>query len=324
MRPIPATSMPACRKTLAEALLALALCLGAAGPDARAADPVAVEMVNASRKTGCAEEDNVYVKFLGAGIAGFRIEVRHPPYIREVTADSTAPDFTRCDMSHDPSFAFAPRDVTLFDDGRYKLLGHTFKSNWRPDVVPFRVGARTERGLHLVQLFKYVGGAAIEIVVLYPADGYWRAKPLPPTGFPETAYGSSFLIGPIEEAGRPLVALSDIEFDPVQLSFALAFARGGSGRLTVTDARPDGLDLEIALTPPVPAGRPFAALRSMFVTPLQADVSEAGWRTASGIEERQPILDFATASVVEARFGRVAKSLHNLSAPDFVLGGFRQ
>jgi hypothetical protein len=307
----------------ARRVCAAVLCLLAAAPIAAAAEPVAVEMVNASRKTDCAEEDNVYVKFLGAGVTGFRLAVRHPPYIAEVTTDSTAPDFSRCDMSHDPSFPFTPRDVTLFDDGRYKLLGHTFKSNWRPNVVPFRVGATTESGLHLVQLFKYVNGAAIELVVLYPADGYWRAKPLPPVGSPETVYGSSFLLGPIEEQGRPLVALSDIAFDPADLSFTVTFARGGAGRLTVMNTRPDGLDLDVTLTPPVAPGQPFTALRSMFVTPLQADVSDASWRTASGDAERRPILDFAQASITEARFGRVTKSLHNLSAPDFVFEGFR-
>jgi hypothetical protein len=315
--------MPAFLSALARRVGAAVVCVLAAAPLAAATEPVAVEMVNASRKTDCAEEDNVYVKFLGAGVTGFRLAVRHPPYIAEVTTDSTAPDFSRCDMSHDPSFPFTPRDVTLFDDGRYKLLGHTFKTNWRPNVVPFRVGAKTESGLHLVQLFKYVNGAAIELVVLYPADGYWRAKPLPPVGSPETAYGSSFLIGPIEEQGRPLVALSGIAFDPARLSFAVTFARGGSGRLTVTDARPDGLDLDVELSPPVAAGQPFTALRSMFVTPLQADVSEVAWRTASGTEEHRPILDFANVSVREARFGRVTKSLHNLSAPDVVFGGFR-
>jgi hypothetical protein len=291
---------------------------------AAAAEPVQVEMVNASRKTECAEEDNVYVKFLGVGISGFRLAVRHPSYIADIKTDSTAPDFTRCDMSHDPSYPFAPRDLVLYDDGRYRLQGHTFKTNWRPEVVPFHVGSKTESGLHLVQLLKYVDGAPIEIVVLYPADGYWRAKPLPPVGMPETAYGSSFLLGPIEEAGRPLVRLTDIDFDPAHLTFALRFAAGGAGRLTVADARPDGLDLDVALTPRTDGEHPFAALRSMFVTPLQADVSEATWRNASGGEERHAILDFDKASVVEARFGRATKSLHNLSAPDFVFGEFRR
>src|SRR5262249_44963680 len=112
--------LPAFLSPLVRRLGVAALCLSARVPLVAAADPVAVEMVNASRKTGCAEEDNVYVKFLGIGVTGFRLAVRHPPYIAEVTTDSTAPDFSRCDMSHDPSFPFTPRDVTLFDYVRYK------------------------------------------------------------------------------------------------------------------------------------------------------------------------------------------------------------
>ena len=33
----------------------------------------------------------------------------------------------------------------------------------------------------------------------------WRARPLPPANLKWSAYGSSFLIGPIETVGRPLV-----------------------------------------------------------------------------------------------------------------------
>jgi hypothetical protein len=309
------------------ALLLVATACAAA--TAQTAEPVAVEVVNASHPTRCAEEDNVYVKLVGADISSFRLAVRHPAYIGDVAADSTAPDFSQCDMSHDPSFPFTPRDVVLYDDGRYRLMGHTYKSNWRPEVVPFRVvgkgAGKEERGLHLVQLLEYVDGAPIELVVLYPADGYWRAKPLPPLHHPETAYGSSFLFGPIEEQGRPLVRFSDIEFDPGSLTFRLHYAGGGAGRLTVAAATPDGLDLDIAFDAVSGAGKPFAALRSMFVTPAQADVSEASWHaTPGGGEETHPILDFTETRASEVRFGRSAKSQHNLSAPDFVFGDFRR
>jgi hypothetical protein len=307
------------------AALLLLLAVGVpVGAQTGATGPVAVELVNASKPTHCAEEDNVYVKLIGADVGGFRLTVQHPSYIADIAQDSTAPDFSQCDMSHDPSYPFTPRDVTLYDDGRYRLLGHTYKTNWRPDIVPFRVAGKEERGLHLVQLFKYVDGVPIEIVVLYPADGYWRAKPLPPLHRPETAYGSSFLFGPIEEQGRPLVRFSDIEFDPATLTFRLDYASGGTGRLTVTAATPEGLDLDIAFEAVAGAGRPFAALRSMFVTQAQADVSEAAWHLASGGEETHPILAFAKATVTEARFGRSTKSRHNLSAPDFVFRDFRR
>jgi hypothetical protein len=306
-------------------LVLVAACLPAA---AQTAEPVAVELVNASHPTRCAEEDNVYVKLVGADITGFRLAVRHPAYIGDVTEDSTAPDFSQCDMSHDPSFPFTPRDVVLYDDGRYRLMGHTYKMNWRPEIVPFRVvgkgGGKEERGLHLVQLLEYVDGAPIELVVLYPADGYWRAKPLPPLHRPETAYGSSFLFGPIEEQGRPLVRFSEIEFDPATLTFRLHYASGGTGRLTVAAATPEGLDLDIAFAAISGVGKPFAALRSMFVSQAQADVSEASWRAMpGGGPETHAILDFTETRTSEVRFGRSAKSQHNLSAPDFVFGDFR-
>ena len=38
-----------------------------------AAAAVSVDFVNASRTTRCAEEDNVYVKMVGSGIASFRL-----------------------------------------------------------------------------------------------------------------------------------------------------------------------------------------------------------------------------------------------------------
>src|SRR5258707_2193817 len=264
MRQIRETSMPgftASAERLGAALLLLLAACGPAAAQAASGEPVAVEMVNASRPTRCAEEDNVYVKLIGADITGFRLTVQHPSYIGSIAKDSTAPDFSQCDMSHDPSFPSVPRDVTLFDDGHYLLRGHTYPTNWRPESVPFRVAGREERGLHLVQLFQYVDGVPIEIVVLYPADGYWRAKPVPPPHRPETAYGSSFQFGPIEEGSRPFVAISDIEFDPGNLTFRLHFARGGSGRLTVASAAPEGLILDLAFDAISGADRPFAALR---------------------------------------------------------------
>ena len=39
--------------------------------------------------------------------------------------------------------------------------------------------------------------------MLYPQDGYWRARPLPPVNLKWSAYGSSFLVGPVEfDSGR--------------------------------------------------------------------------------------------------------------------------
>jgi hypothetical protein len=283
------------------------------------AEPVAVDFLNASYATRCAEEDNVYVKLQAAGVTSFRISAEHPPYITAIRKDSTAPDFTACDMSRDPRFQFEPRKVILYQDARIRLVGHRFATFWRPDVVDFHVGKRNERGLHLVQLIMRGPRGDIEILVVYPGDGYWRVKPLPPRALRDTAYGSSFLFGPIEEEMRPYVAIRSITFEPATMTFRLSFRNGTSGVVTVTDATPVSTRLALDLDPPVAMDGPFAALRSMFVTPAQADVAVAAW---PGEEAATPILEFRRMNAPSARFGRIKPSRHNLSAPDLVFDEF--
>jgi hypothetical protein len=321
------------RKILACLLAATALA-GTVGctvidPARRATMPVPAEFINASQPTRCAEEDNVYVKVAGTGIAGFRIVAEHPPYIASVVKDSTDPDFTNCDMSNDPVYKFEPRTVILYEDARTRLVGHAFPTFWRPESVDFRVGDRVERGLHLVQLVRLaVPGPEpkprdVEILVLYPSDGYWRPKPLPPSTLPDSAYGSSFLFGPIEHDGRPYVALREVTFDPVSENFDLVFRDGSRGRLGVSEVSRKQLVLSLSLDRPLAPDRPFAALRSMFVTTDQADVSLVAWNAgAAGTQSTAPVLSFGGIRAPAARFGRSEPSHHNLSAPDIVFDGF--
>ena len=302
---------------MSPAALAVAVCLAGFALHGAAA-AVTVDFVNASRATRCAEEDNVYVKVTGSRVTSFRVSAEHPPYIAAVKTDSTAPDFGSCDMSADPRFSFTPRTVVLHEDAEIRLVGHSFPTFWRPDIVEFRVGEKTERGLHLVQLIKRSSGHDIEILVVYPADGYWRVKPLPPPTLPDSAYGSSFLFGPIEESTRPFVAIRSIEFDPSTLTFRLAFHNNGTGMLRVVTATRERTSLSLALEPANTADRPFAALRSMFVTPSQADVAVAAWPG----EKPSAILELTRVNAPAVRFGRIAQSRHNLSAPDLVFDEF--
>jgi len=262
-------------------------------------------------------EDNVYVKLVGVGTRRFTIEAKHPAYAASIETDSTAPDFAHCDQSHDPSYPFAPRDLTLYEDADYALVGHSFAHFWRPESVDFRVGGTVTHGLHLVQLFDKAGGRRTEILVLYPSDGYWRAKPLPPPGIADTAYGSSFLIGPIEEEGRPFVRLSQVTFDPKRVEFSLGFA-AGVGTLRVMSASPAGTRLAVTL-PELSGPAAFAALRSMFVSPEIADTTEIvlnpGRRTI-------PILAPIAEEATEVTFARSLPSRHNRSAPDLSFGDF--
>lgn len=300
----------------------LAVCAGLLFHAQCACAAVAVEFVNVSRATRCAEEDNVNVKLLGDGIASFRISAEHPPYIAAVKNDSTAPDFTACNMSQDPRFSFVPRTLTLYEDADIRLVGHVFPTFWRPDVVDFVVGSRHECGLHLVQLLKRGAQRDIEILVVYPADGYWRVKPLPPPALIDSAYGSSFLFGPIEEEGRPFVAIRSLAFDPATLTFKLVFRDSTRGVLRVAAATSAGATLALTLDPPLAKERPFAALRSMFVTPAQADVAVARWPVTASAPVTAPILEFSRFQATGARFGRIVQSTHNLSAPDLVFDAF--
>lgn len=278
-----------------------------------------VDIVNASRKTACAEEDNVYVQLQGDAVRWFGIRAEHPHYAQQLRRDSTAPDFTACDMSKDPSFAFKPRRVVLYRDATYLLVGHTFRNNWRPESVEWTTGQHREAGLHLVQLSRRVGRAWIEVLVVYPSDGYWRIKPLPPRGLRDSAFGSSFLVGPIEEDGRPLVRIAAIHFDPAALTFRLQFRNGGKGFVRLTEVSAQATTLALELDPPLARRQSFAALRSMFVTPQQADVAIASWPARPAGE---PILEFGHVSAPSVRFGREVPSRHNLSAPDLVFDRF--
>lgn len=282
-----------------------------------------VDVVNATTATQCAEEDNVYVKLSGQGVGSFRIEARHPDYIESISVDSMAPDFAGCDMSGDPAHSFTPRSLVLYEDAEIKLVGHTFKSFWRPNVVPFRVAGRTESGLHLIQVFVKQGAGATEFLVLYPADGYWRLKPLPPRYLADSGYGSSFLIGPIAEEGRPLVAIADVLFDPATRTFHLAFVNGGHAKLSIATVRNDVAAVDVTFDPPV-ASWPFAALRSMFVSPEVADVAEVHWRpTVDQSLLQTTIMELPTTRATMLRFGRSIPSRHNTSAPDLWFQAFQ-
>ena len=289
---------------------------------AAGADDLAVDVVNATVPTLCAEKDNVTLKLLSADVRRFTIEAVHPAFMGTIVVDSAAPDLHNCDLSGDPAFKFQKRRVTIYETDEWQLVGHTFESYWRPNKVPVRVGDRVENGLHLLQLWTRFQERAEEVLVLYPADGYWRARPLPPAHLRWSAYGSSFLIGPVEMVGRPLVDISEVAFDPATRTFRLNLARGGAVTLRLDRLDQERIALDVGLDAPV-AGQPFAALRSMFVTSVNADVAEVGWRSKGSQAWRQEgVMTFKRADAVELWAGRTIPSRHNLSAPDMVFRDF--
>ncbi len=305
-------------------LLALLAFLAAAPAQAASLDGLPVDVTNASEPILCTEKDNVTLNFASPQVKAFRIEAAHPVYIGGVREDRYAADWTACqDISAATSEVRPPRKVTFYEDVEVWLTGYTFSNFWRDKNVPFRVGDRVENGLHLVQLWVRRNERAEEVLVLYPADGYWRIRPLPPAHLGWSAYGSSFLVGPVETDGRPLVNIKDVSFDPKTMTFTVAFDRGGSATLKIGALDRDHMTVDVAFDKAV-QGRPFATLRSMYVTEFNADVARIAVReeNAKGWRE-EPVMSLKSARATDVWTGRLVPSRHNTSAPDTVFSRFR-
>jgi len=303
------------------ASIALAVLNATFGPTA--AEPVGVSVINKTVATLCAEEDNVYFAISGAGIRSFRVGAHHPAYIGTIVSDFSAPDWTNCDRSTEQFYEFDTRRVTLYEDRSIWLIGYVYERYWRNKDVPVRVGDRVEHNLHMIQLWLQGPRGPEEFLVLYPPDGYWRLRPLTPAHLTGSAYGSSVLIGPVEDKVRPIIEIDDVRFDPETRSFRLSFERGGSAVVTVTSATQEGTVLDVRLDG-APADGIFAAVRSMYVAPGNADASEIGWHAGADQAWRfEPIPGFESGNDIrEVWIGRHIVSRHNTSAPDVVFRGF--
>jgi hypothetical protein len=283
---------------------------------------LAVEVTNASEPESCAEKDNVTVNFASSQLRRFRIEASHPAYIGGVSGERREPDWTDCDIARADSAPPTERRVTFYESPFLWVTGYEFSDYWRRRDVPVRIGERVEHNLNMIQLWVFVRGKAEQAVVLYPTDGIWRIHPLPPPNLPWSAYGSSFFIGPIEMKERPVVEIKEISFDPATETFHLAYAGGGGGDVRLADLDDDHIVLDVAFDRPI-TGQPFAALRSMYVTELNADVARIALQqpeAKSWLEA--PIMSFTSAKASKVWMGRLVPSRHNISAPDLVFGGF--
>jgi hypothetical protein len=106
------------------------------------------------------------------------------------------------------------------------------------------------------------------------------------------------------------------------MTFRLSFQAGGSATLKVDALDRDRLALDVTLDRAV-AGRPFAALRSMYVTETNNDVARVALREpdAKGWRE-EPVMAFKGGKATDVWAGRVAPSRHNTSAPDMLFSRF--
>jgi hypothetical protein len=306
-------------------LVSAAALLALAAPSAAATlDGLAVDVTNASEPVLCAEKDNVTINFASPEVRRFRIEAAHPAYIAGLRQDRWEPDWTACeDISAETSKAPAWNKTTFYEDVEMWLTGFTIPNFWHKSDVTIRVGDRTAKNIDLIQLWVRRNERAEEVLVLYPSDGYWRIRPLPPSYLGWNAYGSSFLIGPVEVKGRPLVDVKEVTFDPQKKAFTLDFATGGRATVRLDTLDYERLSLDVTFDQPI-AGKPFAALRSMYVTEFNADVARIAVRAENARSWREErIMAFDKAKATDVWTGRLVPSRHNTSAPDMIFNRFR-
>lgn len=305
-------------------LIALAFLSLASAAHAATLDGLAVEVTNTSEPVLCAEKDNVAINFASPEVKSFRIEAVHPAYIGGLRQDRWEPDWTACeDISAETSAKPHPAMTALYEDDDIRVMGLSFTEFWRPSDATVTIGSRVERNIHLMQLLKKRNGRTDEVLVIYPGDGYWRIKPLPPQHLEWSAYGSSFLVGPVEIDQRPVVNLKDIAFDPKAMTFTLTLAKGGQATVAVKNLNEERLTLDVILDQAV-SGHPFAVLRSMYVTEFNADVAHIAAREEKARSWREePIMYFRSARATDVWMGRLVPSRHNTSAPDMMFNRFR-
>lgn len=307
------------RATLACMALILSLL-----PTNASAEPATVAVENRSVPTRCAEEDNVTLTFASPNVTRFTVEAAHPAYLSALTADSHAADWTACAFKEEALAQKPPRRITLYEDIELWVVAHRGETFWREAKTKVRIGEKTWEGLHLLQVWMIRPMGGEEVLVMYPQDGYWRLRPKAPSGRDLTAFGSSVLIGPVSESGgRPVVDLTEVAFDPDKRAFRLTYADGNAATVTLGEISDERHRLDVAFERPV-TDRPFAALRSMYVTRFNADAADVavlekgakGWRES-------PVLDFDGSKAASGIWiGRHVPSRHNTSAPDHVLSRF--
>ncbi len=289
------------------------------------AEPLAVDVQNATTPTQCAEEDNVYFKLFSPTVSHFSVAALQPTYMGRVGVDVTGPDFTNCAITDKHDFDFQPKEVVLHEDRNIIIKGLTLDKFWRRDAVPTKVAGKVTGGLHLVQVFtKHVSGKPYEFLVLYPSDGNWRVRPKPLPGYKENVYGSSFLVGPIEEKGRPIADVASVEILPRERLFKLAFKAGGSATLRFGEPSRQKLAVDVTLDRKgADPNLPFAGLRSMYVSETNADTARVIWKSEvdGGVFGRD-IPRFVREQAVDIRFDRTLPSVHNTSAPDMRFWNF--
>jgi hypothetical protein len=302
----------------------MALLLAALIPNLALAAPIAVTVKDKGVKTLCAEEDNVYATLSAPGVKSFEVAARHPIYGPSLKSNASKPNFRHCKITPAKDYKSQPRNEVLFMGAKVMIKAITYPSYWRKQDVQVNVkGGRQDHGFHIVQVWVLVKGVWQEALVLHAADGYWRLRPLPMPQFDIAVYGTSFLIGPVEEEGRPFVRIASLDIDPEALTLTAHFEKGGQAKVSIVNLDTNELRAKVELDPPVATDGPFVALRSMYVAQDNADTAELHWTAADGLNQVDPVIGFGQVQASAVGFERSAPSKHNVSAPDILFDKFQ-
>ena len=151
-----------------------------------------------------------------------------------------------------------------------------------------RVGKKAYKGiaLYLLHVFLAKNGRADEVLVFCPQMAIGVCVLMTPPNIRITAYGSSFLVGQIEEDGRPHSQSSRKPFSIPQSASSTCLSKEvlGPPRLRIASGDSNRLALYVAFDQDINGG-PFATLRLMYVTEfnnnplalLSASAGAKGW-----------------------------------------------
>jgi hypothetical protein len=100
---------------------------------------------------------------------------------------------------------------------------------------------------------------------------------------------------------------------------------GSAGNLKIASVDANRTVLEVDFDRVIAGRKPFAALRSMYITEYNADSARIALKEPTGKRWReQNIMDFGRADATDVWIGRLVPSRHNTSAPDMVFHHFER
>lgn len=293
-----------------------------------AGSAIGVTVRNQSVAPSCNGPENLVLTLVSDQVRRFKVEAHHPAYVTGLLVDRPVPAYLGCPSQPAPApmpahdAASAVRHTTLFETPDLAMVGYTLPDFWRRADVPVRVAEVATSGLNKLELWLKRGEKAATVIELFPTDGSWHLRPLPPAHLASTAFGAAVLIGPVTQEERPLVKLKEIGFAPQERLFTLHFAEGGSARVRLAGLDTDAIALDVELSDALAA--PFGALRGRYVTQSEADISRLAWRTTtSAAFGEAPVMAFTDARDVSLLWaGRLQPARPAPSAPDLVFTGF--